>query len=213
MSPPRVRAKNPRRPPAPLTFAPDDVVSFTAALWRIHRVAGAHPSAWDELREYGPLPSMRWDPHPLPLGDHVGFGVSYAGSDVTTVVAESFQSRRVIALSGQQELVGWVPTRPLSLLNASSAWVLRNGASASLHAAPKSTCRAWAQAIRAERGDLDGLLVPSTMTGKPMVVLFGPAASAFPASPAFAEPLDTPLARALVVPAARELAWPAVRTS
>lgn len=201
-------AKNPRTPPAPLTREPDDVSFLQTALWRIHRVAGGHASQWNELREYGPVSNMRWDPHPTPKGDHPGAGVMYASPDLETVVAEVFQAKRVVTLSGNQALIGWVPLRPLSLLALTGTWALRNGASASLHAAPRSVCRAWAHAIHQAWPDLDGMLVTSTMTGKPSVVLFTASATSFPALPAFSSTLDQRAARSLIIPAARRFGWP-----
>ncbi|WP_147911185.1 RES family NAD+ phosphorylase [Microbacterium wangchenii] len=204
-------AKNPRTPPTPLTMEEGDLTSVQHPLWRIHRVSGAHPSTWDELREHGPVTSMRWDPHPTPRGDHPGIGVSYASADVFTVVAEAFQQQRVITLSRERALVGWTPTRPLRLLRVSGEWAIRNGASASLHAAPRSTCRAWAREIHHTWPDLDGLDVPSTMTGTAMTVLFSHAATAFPPSPAVSATLDQRVAAALIVPVARRFRWPVTR--
>lgn len=203
--------KNPRTPPRPLMREPQDIHSLLTPLWRIHRISGRHPSRWDELREHGPLEEMRWDPHPPLRGDHPGVGVSYASPYADTVVAETFQGRRVVTLSRSQALVGWTPTRPLSLLGLTGEWAIRNGASASLGSAPKPTCRAWARSIRETWPELDGLLAMSTMTGKPTVVLFSPAASSFPEFPAFSAPLDQWQASSIVTPIAKQFGWPVVR--
>ena len=57
--------------------------------------------------------------------------------------------------------------------------------------APKDTCRAWAAAIHDQLGDrLDGLLVPSTVTGDPVVVLLSRSVDAFPTAPSFSRNLE-----------------------
>lgn len=175
------------------------MVSYTAALWRIHRTTGAHVLAWNRLRTHGPLPSMRWDPHPEPLGDWPGHGVLYAGSDMATAVAETFQtSRRIDERSGRPALTGWRVRRALDLLDLTGDWALRNGAAQSLASAPRPVCRSWARAIHQTWPELDGLLVPSTMTGRPDIVLWEPAADSFPAAPEFSRSLAHPWVRAML---------------
>jgi hypothetical protein len=162
------------------------------------------------MRDFGPIQNCRWDPHPEPRGSHPGVTVLYAATDPTTALAEVFQSRRSITVSGQRAIAGWSPARELRLLDLmNGSWALRNGASASLDSAPKNTCRAWARAIAATWADLDGLYVRSTMTGLPMVVLFAPAGDSFPGNPAFARPLDHPVLAPLITKAADDLGgWP-----
>lgn len=185
------------------------MVSFARPLWRLRTTHGPHPLAWDELREYGPLLTMRWDPHPDPVQVHPGVGVSYAAPDIVTVVAEVFQkTRRVVASTSALELVGWQPVRPLQLLDLTGTWLLRNRAAHSLTGGPRATCRGWARAIYATWPDLDGLVVTSTWTGKPMLVLFTQAQSSFPTLPAFSRLASDPLGSSLLTLAARELSWP-----
>lgn len=199
-------AKNPRRPPGPLTANPDDFVTYTGALWRIHRTIGRYRQRWDQMRTWGPVDS-RWDPHPDPPDDHPASAVMYSAPDVTTAFGEVFQHRRAITLSDAHALVGWTSVRPLRLLDLSDTWAVRSGASASLHAAPRGTCRSWAKDIRHTWPELDGLHVPSTMTSRPMVVLFTPALDSFPAGPALARPLDHPDLASVIVDAADDLGW------
>lgn len=187
-----VTGKNPQHPSEPLTMAPSDIYILRAPLWRIHRSRGTHVLAWNALRTYGPLAALRWDPHPSPCTEHPGLGVTYTALDIATCVAEVFQTRRLIRADDAVQLTSWTPTRELQLLDLTGGWALRNGASYSLHAAPKSTCRAWAHAIRETWPDLDGLYVPSTLTGEPNVVLFEPARDSFPTTPAFSRPLGSP---------------------
>lgn len=201
-------AKNPRSPKAPLQRDAGDVVLFQEPIWRIRSVGSSHSLPWDGLRQFGPIVTNRWDPHPEPEGTYPGFGVSYASPDLTTTVAEVFQKGRRIRRNASQELVGWTPTRTLQLLDLSKKWLLKNGASASLAHWQKRTCRAWAHAVRDTWPELDGLLVPSTWTGEPMVVLFEPAMDSFPALPAFSKLLNDPGADLFLLRAAGALKWP-----
>jgi RES domain len=204
----RPKPKVPRKPPDRLTKEPGDVVDSTGILWRVHRTTGEHVRPWNELRTYGPLPSMRWDPHPGPQPAEHPDGVLYAASDVATGLAEVYQSTRVIdTRAGAPRLTAWEPTRPLQLLDLSETWLLRNAASAALLAAPRSTCRRWARAIYATWTELDGLQAPSTMTGRVNVVLWAAAADAMPAAPAFSRPLTQPLVWSLAQAAAAEIGY------
>jgi hypothetical protein len=138
--------------------------------------------------------TARYDPHPQPPGNHPGAGVSYTATDIKTAAAEVFQtSRRIDPTTGAPYATSWTPTRPLQLLDLTGDWALRNGAAHALAHASRPVCRAWSRAIHQTWPDLDGLWAPSTMTGRPMAVLYEPAASAMPSRPAFSEPLDAPV--------------------
>lgn len=215
------RAKAPRKPPQSLRLGAGDVSVWSGPLWRIHRVAGRHVSAWNELRAFGPISSSRWDPHPLPQQHHTAGGspfpglapgVSYAASTSDTAFAEVFQAHRIIDLSPDLALTGWEPTSGLELLDlAHGDFAIRNQASYALTSAPRSTCQAWARAIWEQHGNaISGLLVPSTMTGDPVIVLFPMARGHFPAAPAFSRPLDHVDVARLALAAGRRFAWPMV---
>lgn len=202
-------AKVPRTPPnLHAVTEPDDLRTLEATtLWRIHTTIGPYRSGWDEFRTAGPLNS-RWEPHPTPFGDYAPTGVIYASLDTTTCFAEVFQSTRVIEASRGRTLSGWTPRRPLRLLDLTSHWPIRNGAAAALHAAPRSTTRAWTRWIVAEYPDLDGVYAPSTMSGRPIVALFSPQASAsMPARPDFTRSLDYGAVAPYITAAAATLGW------
>lgn len=183
--------KRPSQPAGPLIRLPDDVLSAQPVLWRVHRTVGEHVLGWSTLRHWGPAANMRFDPHPLPVGEHQDVGVTYTSVDLTTAVVEFFQDGRLIdARTNRPKATAWRPSRPLRLLNLTDDWALRNGASHSLASGPRATCRSWARAIREEWGDLDGLWTQSTMTGRPNVTLWTPAEDSFPDSPEFSEHLD-----------------------
>jgi RES domain-containing protein len=186
------RPKVPRTPPADLVHEPQDVVTVRPLLWRIHRTQGAHVLGWNQMRTFGPLPTMRYDPQPEPAAPSVE-GVLYTATSLATALAETFQATRLVdSRSGRPQVTAWTPTRDLRLLDLTGGWALRNGAAFSLATAPKSTCRAWAGQIRATWPDLDGLSAPSTMTGGTNVVLWNPARTSLPSAPEFSRPLAEP---------------------
>jgi RES domain len=205
---PRPKPKAPRTPPEQLSREPHDLADYTATLWRIHRTEGEHVLPWNTLRTYGPLPSMRWDPHPGLQPTSVTEGVLYAAADVATSVAEVYQTTRVIdTRAGAATLTAWQPQRRLRLLDLSGTWLLRNTASAALLAAPRSTCRRWARAIYTTWPELDGLYVPSTLTGRPNIVLWNAAADSIPTMPSFSRPLTHPLVWSIAQAAAAEIGY------
>jgi hypothetical protein len=200
--------KVPRQPPTELVREPDDLVTVGPVLWRIHRTLGEHVLPWNGLRTFGPLASARFDPHPLPAGDHPGYGVLYAAQDVATALADAFQTTRLInTRAGALHLTSWTPTRPLALLDLTGTWALRNHAAAALAAAPRPTCRNWARAIRAQWPDLDGLYAPSTMTGTATIVLWEPARNSVPDLPDFSRPLAHPMVWTFAHRAAKKIGY------
>lgn len=207
MSPPP-KPKAPRTPPEQLTREPDDIAEYTGTLWRVHRTQGEHVLPWNMLRTYGPLPSMRWDPHPGPQPTSAAEGVLYAAADIATSLVEVYQTTRVVESSaGAATLTAWQPQRGLRLLDLSGTWLLRNTASAALLAAPRSVCQRWARAIYTTWPGLDGLYVPSTLTGRPNIVLWDAAADSIPAMPSFSRPLAHPLVWSIAQAAAAEIGY------
>jgi len=183
--------KLPRTPPVPLTLAPGDIKPATQRLWRIHRTRGEHVLHWNALRRWGPT-SSRYDPQESPPGPS-SLGVTYLAGDVTTALAEVFQQTRVIdTAAGAPYLTGWTPARTLQLLDLTGDWPLRHLASQVLMSGPKSSCRAWSRAIASTFPDLDGLWAQSSLLDGSIIVLFNPAADAFPERPDLSLPLDAP---------------------
>jgi hypothetical protein len=205
---PRSKPKAPRTPPEQITRAPHDIADYTGTLWRIHRTEGEHVLPWNKLRTYGPLPSMRWDPHPGPQSTSAVEGVLYSAADIATSLAEVYQTTRVIDThAGAATLTAWQPQRRLRLLDLSGTWLLRNTASAALLAAPRSICRQWARGIYTTWPELDGLYVPSTMTGRANIVLWNAAADSIPTMPSFSRPLSHPLVWSIAQAAAAEIGY------
>lgn len=205
---PRPKPKAPRTPPEQLIREPDDSADYSDTLWRVHRTQAGHLLPWNTLRTYGPLPSMRWDPHLGPQPISQAAGVLYVATDIATSLAEVYQTTRVIDTgAGAPTLTAWQPQRRLRLLDMSGTWLLRNTASAALLATARSTGRRWARAIYTTWPDLDGLYVPSTMTGRPNVVLWNAAADAIPTMPLFSRPLTHPLVWSIAQAAAAEIGY------
>lgn len=135
-------------------------------------------------------------------------GSLYAAADVATSLAEVYQTTRVIdTRANAPTLTAWQPQRRLRLLDLSGTWLLRNTASAALLAAPRSICRRWARAIYTTWPELDGLYVPSTMTGRPNIVLWNAAADSIPTMPSFTRPLTHPLVWSIGQAAAAEIGY------
>lgn len=162
-------------PPNPLDvdFTSKQVKTFRETLWRIFVTTGDHALAWNELRHYGPLDDMRFDPHPLPKDRH-DVGVLYSSTSPETAFAEVFQDTRIIDRADKgRTLVSWTPTRDLMLLDLTTNFPVRNGAAAAMMMDDKRHTQNWARGIYEQLGTkVDGLWHLSSITSEPMVTLF-----------------------------------------
>lgn len=196
------------RPPEVLDFdLGRDVVRYQGPLWRIFAARGPHAQTWDQPRYVGPLRGMRFDPQPVPVGEHPR-GVMYAAASVTTAFAEVFQAGRVITRDGTRAVASWIPTRSLAFVDFSGTFLIRNSASFSLAVGPKRFTRSWAHAVDQQLGDqVDGIHYLSAVTGQPAFALFERAWAdpSFPATVGFQRTLDDPLLRGLLAAVATEL--------
>lgn len=220
----RGTVKVPRIPADPLVFDEEHIsVKSGAQLVRIHRVRGGHPAQWDTFRLFGPIAAMRWDHHepgpgrPGSAGHATlqpDLGVLYAATDAVTPFAECFQGQRRILATADLQFTTWIATRPLRLLDLGGDWPLHNGAASALTSRGKDVCRAWARAIYAQApGDIDGLLVPSTVMGSTeaderVVVLWSRAHDSLPASPLLSQRLDDSGIAVVLDRAEKRLRWP-----
>ena len=203
-------AKVPAAPPAPLILDPAaHITPYDGTLWRVYATRGAHPQAWNELRHFGPIESMRFDPHPAPPRQHPDHGVMYTAVESHTALGEVFQRTRVINRRARvNTLVAWRPTRELQLLDLTSDWPVVNGASASIMMAAKRHTRTWANAIHDQLGaDIDGLSHVSSINLGPMVTLFTRAADSFPEFPLVHTRLDSASANVYLAKAVKRLAY------
>ena len=203
--------KVPATPPSAFTIDPSHLREFTGLLWRVYRTVGPHPVKWDELRHFGPVAGMRFDPHPLPQRVHPDIGVMYAATDIVTTLGEVYQDGREITRSvGGAAVVSWEPSRNLTLLDLTTNWPVLNGAAASMMMDDKQHTQAWAQAIYYRAGHtLDGLYHQSSITNQPIVTLFSQTErhQAFPPRPRFRALLSDSAADPLVWSAAKALGF------
>lgn len=178
--------------------------------WRVHRTEGDHVLAWNALRTFGPL--LRFDPHPLPKGQHAGQGAWYAASTPGGALGEAYQIDRTIDRErGRPYLTGLSFTRSLTVLDLATdsegAWVTRAGGNFAISTAPHAMTQRWARHIVEAFPDLDGLRYNSRFTGSACLALFTPAASAMPQRPKLSLPLTHPDLASRLAGAARRLGY------
>lgn len=178
--------------------------------WRVHRTEGEHILAWNALRTFGPV--LRFDPHPLPKGEHVQHGVWYGASTPCAALGEAYQVDRTIDRErGRPYLTGLSFTRPLTLLDLAAdsqgAWATRAGGTFAISTAPHTVTQQWARHIREAFPDLDGLRYNSRFAGDPCLALFTPATSAMAARPRISLPLAHPDLASRIASAAKRLGY------
>ena len=148
----------------------------------------------------------------------------YVAGDGETALVEAFQETSVLNRTRDEPwLVVFSLRRQVHLLDLRGSWSTRAGASMALAAAdePQAT-QAWARAIYAEYGRLQGLIYPSSMRGRPSspvpaavapelfcndVALFERARLALPARPRLHLPLDHPGLAAMLGEVASEYGY------
>ncbi|WP_169747715.1 RES domain-containing protein [Demequina subtropica] len=183
-------------------------MTWRAPLWRIVRTSGEHARPWWEPRTYGPLATMRWDPHLPPPSEQPGRGVLYAADTLAGAAAEAWQAaRRIDVRTGDPAVVRFTP-KPLRLLDLTAAgrFLIRNGTAASAVMGSRRECRRWAAGMVTARPDLDGLVTPSTLTGT-NVVLFAAGAAKVPREPGLIHRADDPTVHALLRRIAEEIGY------
>ncbi|MBG0727483.1 RES family NAD+ phosphorylase [Mycobacterium avium] len=204
-------------PPAPhilrsLGIGDDEMraIGVDEIWWRVHRTAGEHVLAWNALRTFGPV--LRFDPHPLPRGEHARHGVWYGASSPCAALGEAYQVDRTIDRErGRPYLTGLSFTRPLRVLDLAAdsrgAWATRVGGTFAISTARHTVTQQWARHITAAFPHLDGLRYNSRFVGDPCLALFPPAASAMPARPRLSLPLAHPDLAGRVAGAAKRLGY------
>lgn len=196
-------AKLPQRPdPARLLALEPALFQLDAGmtLYRVYRRGGPHPSGWRNLRHFGPVARF----------DHQGDGedgaprlqergVIYAAGDIATAMAESFQhtGRRILRAHHDPWLVGFELAEPITLLDLTDTFCVRAGASMKLASGPFAFSQRWARGFYECYPEVAGLRYPSSMTGRPTVVLYERADldRTLSAIPLLNRPLRDPLLR------------------
>ena len=152
--------------------------------------------AWNQFRRWGPVATARFDHHEPPphLQNH---GILYAATQITACVAEVFQARRLIDLTGSIPwLVGFALVAPLTLLDLTGAWPTAVGASMAINTGPRARAQRWSRAIYAAYPDIHGLWYASSMyANTPVVALYERAEVVLASAPFVHRPLNDPALR------------------
>lgn len=200
-------AKLPEPPPAAtMRGIPPDVETLPAGtrLYRIYFRGGRHPSGWNRFRNFGPLPSARFDHHSEPPGvqERAVLYAAVGDEAVATCVAEAFQETRLVDTRLRDpQLACFSLAEDMPLLSLRHRWLTRAGASANINSGPRPRCRRWSRAIYEAYPGVSGLLYTSSMNGNsPAMALYERAARALPEAPDSNRPLSD---AALLVPLER----------
>ncbi len=184
----------PKRPLPP--YEPREVTTIEpgSSWWRVYAAGGEFPSAWNQLRNFGPLSAARFD-HQLPP-PHVdeARAVCYLADLPHACFAECFQDGRTIDRSRKSPwLVQFTASESIRCLNLSGAWPTRVGASQAISSGRRDTARLWSQAIYEDYSDVQGLLYASSMFGGGVcLALYEKGRVLLPANPHFNRPLVDP---------------------
>ncbi len=170
-------------------------------LVRIFFMGGAHPTDWNRFRHFGPTAS-RFDHHlPGSGGETDGSvqerGILYAALGeraFPTALAEVFQTGRTIDRHARDPAVAFFrASAPLVLLDLTSAFATRIGASMAINTGPRARARRWARRLYEAYPDAHGIHYPSSMNAnQPAAALFERAADAISAEPDLLRPLADP---------------------
>lgn len=163
-------------------------------LFRIYFRGGDHPAGWREFRHFGPLAGARFDHHPEPRGLCEGYGVLYAATEIKTCVAEVFQTDRTIGARRREPwLAGFELREEIELLDLTSNWPTRAGASMKISSGPRPTCRRWSRAVYEAYPEIAGLSYSSSMNAnRPAVALYERAEPLLATAPSLNVPLSHP---------------------
>jgi hypothetical protein len=176
-------------------------------LWRIHQTSSTHALPWNRVRTWEPIPTARWDPHPLPAGEHAPLGAAYLGRDVPTCLAEVFQLTRFVDVdAGAPYVTAFRSRTDVELADLTGEWLLKAGGSAQLVFQQKDRTQAWAHAIHAAWPHLGGLVAPSAVFGGHEVVSVWSTAM-FPPTPELSVPLNSPAVLSDIAVAAKQIGF------
>ncbi|MDJ0312690.1 RES family NAD+ phosphorylase [Arthrobacter sp. H35-D1] len=178
-----------------------------SVMWRIHQTASLHTLPWNQIRTWGPLPTARWDPHPLRQGNHAQLGAAYLGRDVPTCLAETFQLTRFVDVDANAPyLTAFLTRQDVVLADFTGEWLLKAGGSAQVIFQEKARTRAWARAIHAAWPDLGGIVAPSAVLGGHDVLAVW-STDAFPSAPELSVPLNSPAILADIAAASAQIGF------
>ncbi len=158
-------------------------------LWRIYFRGGRYPTRWSAFRFVRPSDKNRFDHHEEPKREQAR-GIVYCAPLIPVCIAEVFQRDRTLDRhAGEPWLVGFSTVRELALLDLTSRWPLRAGASQEINDGPRRLARAWSRGIYTAFPEIAGLCYRSKMHGGLSVALYERAAAALPDTPILHEVL------------------------
>lgn len=136
-------------------------------------------------------------------------GILYAASRGPTCIAEVYQEARAIDLRRNEPwLVEFELARAVSLLDLTSRWVTRAGASGAISSGPRPRARRWSRTIYEACPDVEGLWYRSSMDPRgEAVALFERAESAVSAHPRTHRALADPVLFDAIAEVARALGY------
>ena len=163
-------------------------------IWRIYRAAGSHPTAWNDFRYHGPVPTGRFDHQEPPRHDDPDRGILYAALDITGALAESFQDTRTIDRERHEPwLVGFELELELMVLDLTRLWPTRAGASQAIATGRRDVAREWSLRIYDAYAAVQALLYRSSMAGgSTNLAFYERATESLPFGPRFHAPLTHP---------------------
>jgi hypothetical protein len=189
------------------------VLPAGTTLVRVHPLAGPHPTAWNQLRAFGPTKS-RFDHQPPPRRDHPTRRIAYLtmGTEAfVAALAEYFQDdgggvAPMDLTLRQPAITMFEAATELVLLDLDSGWVTRAGGNQAIRTGPRGVCRAWSRAIYRHHRGVHGLVYGSSVWGPGRcLALWERATSALPTTPTATRRLDDPTITLAVMDAARRL--------
>ena len=201
------------RNPGVITLSDDVLRQWSGDLWRVYSRGGDHPVRWNEMREFGPVSEMRFDPHRFGKGRmQPGIGVYYSATEAVTALAESYSRTKVIdRKTGTPAITRWTPERPLQLVDLTSTAVTHISVAAVQMTGTTARSRALARALYEQHGaDIDGIYARSSVNNGTNVILFSRGVSAFPALPQVDSPLISGYGTRVVFKSAKALKWKVV---
>jgi hypothetical protein len=181
---------------------------------RVHRVAGPHPTAWDQFRFWGPTQS-RFDHHLPPPSDEER-GILYAAhgsTSFTVAIAEYFQDDSGAGVGPIDPLLYspmitlFTIAEEIPLLDLDSGWVTRAGGNQAIKTGPRDVARDWARAIYDLHQDkVLGLAYGSSVWGPGRcVALWETASDMLPADPSWSRLMSDPALGSAIAKSAEDL--------
>lgn len=185
------------------------VLPVSTVLWRIHYTGTPHPAAWNRIRTWGPVDVCRWDPHPVPEGDHAPLGAAYFALNLQTCLAEVFQDSRFVDVdTGTPYITAFRSSRQLRLADlAGGGWLFEAGAKASVAFGDRGLSRQWARAIHDVWPGIDGIRSTSAPLGDSNIVVASWTNDVFPPAPETSVPMNSPAVARFVASAVADIGF------